>query len=87
MQKADQGTLDFLQELRKVRRERCLFSDSKCFVGMSTSLSSPKGLKCFQTHVRLALLVQYLKVGIVGGSDQVKICEQLGENGKSITWP
>ncbi|CAL5225393.1 g8200 [Coccomyxa viridis] len=37
--KADQSTLDFLQELRK-----------------------------------------YVKVGIVGGSDQVKICEQLGSN-------
>ncbi|KAK9916929.1 hypothetical protein WJX75_008917 [Coccomyxa subellipsoidea] len=37
--KADQATLDFLQELRK-----------------------------------------YVKVGIVGGSDQVKICEQLGPN-------
>ena len=29
------------------------------------------------------MLVQYVKVGIVGGSDQVKICEQLGPNGES----
>ena len=36
-------------------------------------------------HVRLAPLVQYVKVGIVGGSDQVKICEQLGSNGESTS--
>ena len=29
------------------------------------------------------VLPQYVKVGIVGGSDQVKICEQLGPNGRS----
>lgn len=28
------------------------------------------------------LELQYIKVGIVGGSDEVKICEQLGANGK-----
>ncbi len=28
------------------------------------------------------LLMQYIKVGVVGGSDLVKIVEQLGENGE-----
>ncbi len=27
--------------------------------------------------------LQYVKVGIVGGSDEVKICEQLGAHGAS----
>ena len=27
-------------------------------------------------------MLQYIKVGIVGGSDEIKICEQLGANGK-----
>ena len=30
----------------------------------------------------VVLDLQYIKVGIVGGSDEVKICEQLGANGK-----
>ena len=31
--------------------------------------------------------VQYVKVGIVGGSDEVKICEQLGANGVLCSTP
>ncbi len=33
------------------------------------------------SHLCCVFSVQYVKVGIVGGSDEVKICEQLGANG------
>lgn len=35
-----------------------------------------------QRAVGQTCLLQYIKVGIVGGSDEVKICEQLGGNGQ-----
>ena len=90
MQKADQSTLDFLQELRKVRREISNFIQhmlsqhgDTCTLNGCIQILRTKSVYHTYAHVRLAPLVQYVKVGIVGGSDQVKICEQLGSNGEN----
>jgi len=45
---------------------------------------SGKGPAATVTVDTAVFVMQYIKVGIVGGSDLVKIQEQLGDNGEGI---
>ena len=82
MQKADEQTLAFLQELRKVSffvlHFNALHMDphfSHLNYGRAWLIT---GSPCTDSP----LYLQYVKVGIVGGSDLFKICDSLGANGE-----
>lgn len=87
-QTADAKTFDFLQELRKVRGN----DDGEGRQGTCESKSvhwAPQGIGPMLNFLSLPIpppflltlnSSQHVKVGIVGGSDLVKISEQLGEN-------
>lgn len=79
LQDASKETLDFMQELRKAS------AISTCFYFyLSTNLSTVPTLMCRFLEagwVSLNLFVmQVVTIGIVGGSDLVKITEQIGSN-------
>ena len=91
-QTADAKTLDFLQELRKVRENR--ERGQRWRKRERQRKASPVGSAAEKTdqcstlfrflfpcsHQTTINHSQHVKVGIVGGSDLVKISEQLGEN-------
>lgn len=71
---------EFLQHLRKVRLLRVCALQDPCLIERRAECACIALPEC-----ALSLWLQHVTVGIVGGSDFHKICEQLGSDGAHLS--